>query len=477
MNIREYADYDGLGLAELVARKETNARELTQVAIAAANQLNPAMNAIVEVFEDAADSEVGNGPFAGVPFLIKDFVIMAKGRRQDMGSRLMSGFVASEDSHLMSRFRAAGLIAIGRTATPEFAFNVSTEPLRGGAVRNPWNPELMAGGSSGGSAAAVAAGITPFAHATDGGGSIRLPASCCGVFGLKPTRGRVSPAPYVTDPLGGLGVEFVVSRSVRDSAAVLDAVQGPAVGDRLEIAGPERPYAEVIQRPPRRLKIGFVNEAWSGRPADALCREAVVDAARLCASLGHELEETSLAIDHEKLLAAVLAVWTSDLAHNIAQAAQITGREPGPDNLEATILASFEHGKRLSAMDYLHALEVINEICRTLGAQLARYDVLLTPTCSKAPQLLGTYDANDGKLSAADWVRHIFDFGSFTLPWNVTGQPAMSVPLFWSPSGVPIGTQFVGRFADETTLLALAAQLATARPWKERKPPVALLYG
>lgn len=476
MEIEEYMSFDGLGLAELVAKGEVTAVQLAEAAVSAAARVNPAINAMVEIFDDAMDGKSGNGPFSGVPFAIKDFVITAEGRRQDMGSRLTAGLVAPADSHLMAQFRKAGFVAIGRTATPEFAFNVSTEPLLGGTVRNPWNTEFMAGGSSGGSAAAVAAGVTPVAHATDGGGSIRLPASCCGVFGLKPSRGRVSPAPYVTDPLGGLGVEFAVSRSVRDSAALLDAVKGPAPGDRLEIARPAEAYAETIRKRPPRLKVAFASQSWSGTPMDGACQAAVNDAAALCADLGHHVEEVVPAIDHDRLLDSVLTIWTAELAHNITEAAHVMGRAPGPDTLEATTLASYEHGRRLTAFDYLDALGAFNDMCRGLGGLFSSYDVLLSPTCSKLPQLLGTYDANDSKMSAADWVRRIFDFGSFTLPWNVTGQPAMSVPLYWSPSGMPVGSQFVGRFADEATLFALAAELEAARPWRDRWPPVSALH-
>lgn len=481
MHPQEYMKHDGMALAALVAAGEVTAAELAQTAIAAAERVNPAINAVVELFRDAVDSadthaNAAKGPLAGAPFLIKDFVIMSQGRRQDMGSRLMAGFTAPMDTHLMSRINAAGLVTVGRTATPEFAFNVSTEPIHGGAVRNPWNLEFMAGGSSGGAAAAVAAGIVPFAHATDGGGSIRLPAACCGLVGLKPSRGRVSPAPYVTDPLGGLGVEFAVSRSVRDSAALLDAVEGPAPGDRFEIPRPAIPYAEVITRAPRRLKVALVRESWTGRPLDAACRAAADDAAALLSDLGHQVEDATTdvaaAMNFDQLLKAVLTVWTSDLAHNIHMAAAMMGRTPGPDTLEATTLACYEHGRALSAFDYHDALEAMNEFCRTLAPVLGRWDLMLTPTCAKLPQLLGTYDANDSTLDAEGWVRHIFDFGSFTLPWNVTGQPAISLPLFWSPAELPVGIQLVGRFGDDSNLLAVAAELEQARPWRDKWPRV-----
>ncbi len=476
MKIEEYMSHDGIGLASLVRNKDVTSQELVATATSAANQVNPALNAVVEIFADELEPETGEGPFGGVPFFIKDFVIMAKGRKQEMGSRLMEGFVAPFDSHLMKKFRAAGLVPLGRTATPEFAFNVTTEPLAGGAVRNPWNPEYMAGGSSGGAAASVAAGIVPLAHATDGGGSIRLPASCCGVFGLKPSRGRVSPAPFMSDPLNGLGVEFAVSRSVRDSAALLDCVEGPAPGDRFEIARPEKSYTEAIKTPPTRLKIGMIAEPLAGQRMDDVCGLAVHDTAGLCQSIGHEVEEVKLSVDYEKILQATLTVWASELAHGITEGSRMTGRPPDHTRLEATTLACHEYAQRLTAFDYLDTLDTFNEFCRSSGDLFARYDVLLSPTCSRLPQVLGTFDANDATRSPEEWVGHIFGFGSFTLPWNITGQPAMSVPLYWSPAGLPVGSQFVGRFGDETTLLKLAAELEAARPWFGKWPSVNALH-
>ncbi|MGH6625840.1 MAG: amidase [Burkholderiaceae bacterium] len=330
MNLNEYASYDALGLAERVRSREVAPHELAQLALKACAQVNPQLNAVIALLPDweaQFASQPAGGAFYGVPFLIKDLVLHAKGVASDMGSRLVQGgFMAAYDSDLMQRYRRSGVLTLGRTNTAEFGFSATTEPVIYGATRNPWDTSRSSGGSSGGSAAAVAAGIVPMAHANDGGGSIRIPAACCGLVGLKPTRGRTPVGPDASDPLHGMGIEHVVSRTVRDCAAMLDATEGPGLGDHFVIARPPRPYLQETSTAPRRLRIAFTTAGFRGAAIDAQCIEAVQDAARLCASLGHHVEEARPMYDEEAFHAANLVYWSSFLAGAIAGTAAMLGQ-------------------------------------------------------------------------------------------------------------------------------------------------------
>ncbi len=475
MNLDDYSRFDAVGLAELVRRKEVSPEELLRVAVDAIQRVNPAINAVIDTRDaqarEALKQGLPEGPFRGVPFLIKDIGVHAEGVPTEFGSRLTQGTVFPYDSALMARYRRAGLVLLGRTNTPEFGNNASTEPRVRGPTRNPWNLERSPGGSSGGSAAAVAAGILPMAHGNDGGGSLRIPASLCGVFAMKPTRGRNSLGPNAGDLICGMGAEHVLSRTVRDSAAALDATQGPEAGDPYYAPPPPRPYLEEVRHAPRRLRIALVTASPMGGPVSPECVEAARQAARLCEGLGHDVTEAPLPHDGRLLHEAVVTAWSASLASLVAMIAHHSGKEAGPELLEATTWAAVRHGQTLSATELQRALGVFNFVSRQVGRFFEQYDVVLSPTVAAPPFPLGLLDANAPR-SAREWYDHAFGHCPFTAVFNVTGQPAMSVPLHWSEDGLPIGVQFAGRYADEATLFQLAGQLEQARPWAQRRPPV-----
>ncbi len=469
MDVAEYLQYDGLGLAQLVRQGDVTAGELTDCALALAAAWNPRINALVELFEDVdADSAstAPDGSFAGVPFLIKDLVLQAEGRRSEMGSRLGAGLVAPADSDLMARFRQAGLVTLGRTTVPEMGYNCATETVACGATRNPWDLSRSPGGSSGGSAAAVAAGIVPVAHANDGGGSIRIPASCCGLVGLKPGRGRVPIGPGAADGLGGLGIEFVLTRTVRDCAAMLDAVQGPGIGDPYIIAPPQRAYVESLQMP-AGLRIAFTTEPWSGVPVDPVIRAALEATARLLADMGHHVQQAAPVLDAERFAQANTDLWSAHIAHWVVDICAATGRRADSGSLEQATLAIHEHGLQLSAVDLLHAEDFFNVVSRDFGRFFTQHDILMTPTVAQLPWVIGEHASTGGNYTARSWTDHVFRDVPFTAVFNVTGQPAISLPLGRGENGLPFGIQFAARQGREDLLLALAASLEQARPWPQ----------
>jgi amidase len=470
----DYTGCDGLGLAGLVARREVSPRELLDTALAAAATINPELNAILQTLTDAGRAAIAAGlpagPFQGVPFAIKELVLHARGVRCDMGSRLAQGLVPDADTELMARFRKAGLVLCATTQSPELGYNPTTECTLFGPVRNPWDPTRSAGGSSGGSAAAVAAGIVPVAHANDGGGSIRIPASCNGLVGLKPTRDRTPQGPDYADLLCGLAIEFAVTKSGRESAALLDAVAGADVGASGMLPVPVRPYREEVNTPPGRLRIAFSATPASGAAIDPECVRAVTETARLLEDLGHTVVEDAPRFDWEAFLASIHVIWTGYTASAVQGLAAATGRTPGPATLEAVTLACYEEGRRHSAIDLLAAMAHGNTVSRQVGAFFSGYDAFVTPTVSQLPAPLGTLDQNRAGMSAMDWTRQLFTYVPFTPLFNTTGQPAISLPLAESASGLPIGVQIAGRFGDEATLFRLAGQLEAARPWADRRP-------
>lgn len=471
LDIEKYVSSDAVELARLVHDGEASAEELFTCASEMAERVNPSINAIIERFDPSLTySDADQAPFRGVPFLIKDLALQAEGVLHEMGSRLMVGYRAPIDTDLMRRFRAAGLATVGRVAAPEFGYCVTTEPLLTGPVRNPWDPKRMPGGSSGASAAAVAAGIVPVAHANDGGGSIRIPAACCGLVGLKPTRGRTPVGPYFGEQLNGWGAEFAVTRSVRDAAVLLDAIHGPGIGDPYVIPAPDRPYRQALTEPRRRLQIGFSSNPWSGAAIDASVVEALRQAAELCESLGHVVEETSPQFDWEAFFDATVTCWTSNMVLWVDGAAELSGRSPGPETLEATTLACYRHGQALLASELLAALAAMNDITRQVAAFFQDYDVLLTPVTAAPALPLGTLDANEPGVDAVTWSERTFGFAPFTPLFNMTGQPAMSLPLGRGPDGLPIGLQFAARFGREDVLFGLAAELERAAPWPRVAP-------
>lgn len=475
MELHEYTRYDAVGLAGLMARGEVTAAELAAAARAATAAVNPLINAVVESWPAEDTPTPGSTPLAGVPFLVKDLAVSMRGKRVELGSRLAAGNVAGADSFLMRRFRRAGLVTLGRTATPEFAYSTTTEPVLYGATRNPWDPTRTAGGSSGGAAAAVAAGITPLAHATDAAGSIRVPASGTGLFGLKPTRGRVSLGPDADEVFNGLAVHGGLSRTVRDSAALLDAIQGAETGDPYAAQRPRRPYLEEITQEPGRLRVGLMTTPWNGRAVEPAVREATLAAARLLESLGHRVDVTpvDLGVDWEEFVLANARLFTANLVTWIDGFAAAFGRPVDESTVEPETLASYAWGRTVSGPEFVHALDVRNRVARSIGAHFETQDLVLTPTLPEIPLLLGTYGHGAEGADGRGLLEHLFHRAPFTAAFNVAGTPAMSVPLASDPaSGLPIGVQFAAGHGREDTLFRLAAQLERAAPWADRRPPV-----
>lgn len=473
MKVNEYASLDATGLASLIRNGEVSVAEVWEAARQAIEDVNPKINALAAPLFDKPLNYNASGPFAGVPFAIKDIVCHAANVPTRYGSRMIPvDFSFPQDTELMKRWRAAGLATFGITTTPEFGFNGNTEALAYGSTRNPWDISRSAGGSSGGAAAIVAARGLPVAHANDGGGSIRVPAAACGLVGLKPTRGRVSLGPDAAEALNGMAIEFAVTRSVRDAAALLDAVEGPGVGEKYEIARPTRSYATEAGTDPGKLKIAISTKGWSPAAIDPACVAAVENTAKVLAGLGHHIEEATPHFDVEAFDNANLVLWSAGLANWITAFSSILGVEPTHDNIETSVLACLDYGKTLSAIDLLTAEQVMNMVCRSVGAFFQKYDLLLTPTLPSPAFSLGYLNANEAGMDARTWTRKLFNALPFTALFNVTGQPAISLPLCMSDDGLPIGLQFVGHYGAEARLFQLAAQLEQVMPWANRRPDV-----
>lgn len=473
MRLEEYSRYDALELAELVRRDAVSARELGELALHAIEKLNPHLNAVIEVFADRLPAEdhgpqVG-APFGGVPFLIKDFP-MERGRRAEMGSRLAAGYRPSRDSALMTRLRRGGLLALGRTTTSEFGLLASTLSHQTGITRNPWDPARSTAGSSGGSAAAVAAGIVPIASAGDGGGSIRNPASFCGLVGLKPTRGRISLGPGGGGSYSGMVTGFVLTRSVRDCAAALDVTAGYELGDPFEIAGNETGFLPAIGRSQGPLRIAFTTRAWSGLSVDPQIVSSVLETARRLEQHGHILVEESPQFDYQPFLEAQIDLWAAHTAHAIDTIAAATGRIPSEQTLEPVTLALYARGRALSATAFLKAEEEYAALTHRVAEFFVSHDLLLTPTNVITPPLLDTRVLTLATADVRDLFEHLAPIETFTALFNATGQPAISLPLHSTSTGLPIGMQFIGRQGDEATLLRLAARLEEDLPWASRLP-------
>jgi len=472
-----YEQYDGLGLAELVKRRELTPGDLLDAALARVEQLNPKLHAVcglaIAAARDSLADHAVDGPFAGVPFLLKDITASARGVPMTCGSRFYQGTGGDHDTELVARYRRAGLVIFGRTTTPEMAISPTTEAVAyGEPTRNPWNPVYSAGGSSGGAGAAVAAGIVPLAHGSDGAGSIRIPASCNGVFGLKPTRARLPAGPDAAEGWGGLLCEHVLTRSVRDSAAALDATHGPDLGAYYVAPPVARPFLTEIETPPARVRIAYTTRMFTGQPAHPECAAAVESSARLCAELGHEVVDAApTGFDWEDVLRSLVTIMASGTALSVRQRSLALGREPHEDELEPATWGAVRLAESIRGPDYLLALAGLHTFARTAAQFFARYDVLLTPVLAQPTAPLGRWamtnpDFADYRLGPEGLKNYV----AFTPFANATGQPAMSVPLFWSASGMPIGSHFIGRFGDEATLLKLARQLEEARPWRDRRP-------
>jgi amidase len=464
---------DATALSSLIANKEVSALELVDSAIERLEKVNGQLNAVVTpMYEEARAHAINHpqgGAFPGVPFLIKDFLAEVEGVRFTEGSAFLGEHIPSRDSELITRFRAAGLLFIGKTNTPEFAIGATTEPHRFGATRNPWNTTLTPGGSSGGSAAAVAARVVPMAHGNDAGGSIRIPASCCGLVGLKPSRGRVTLGPLYGDLFGGIVSELGVTRSIRDMAALLDAVAGPMPGEPYTLPAPERPYAEEFKREPGKLRIGFSAKTPLGDELHPECDRAVRGAAKLCEHLGHEVEERAPDYDAMRLWTNFTTLLASGVSWAMQDWSRRLEKPLAPQDFEPFVWTFGERGRALSATEYLLAVQDVQAEVRKYSPFFELYDLWLTPTLGQPPVPLGTlsYDGDPIELR-----RRTARFSPFTYIANATGQPAISLPLHWSEAGLPIGVHLTARVGEESTLLRIAAQLEQACPWADRYPSV-----
>lgn len=467
---------DATALAQLVREKAVTPRELVDFFIGRIEQLNPHLNAVVTpMFDEARKLSMGplpTGPFTGVPMLLKDLLAPYQGVRHTLGTRNLAHFIADHDGEIVKRYKRAGFIILGRTNVPELGLLPTTESALFGPCHNPWDTTRTAGGSSGGSAAAVATGLIPLAHGNDGGGSIRIPASCCGVFGFKPSRGRNPLGPDFGDLMSGLVAEHVLTRSVRDSASVLDLTAGYDPGDPYTAPSPARPFAEEVGRSPGRLRIAYlISTMREGITVHPDCRQAVEEGITLLAHLGHEVGEITPALPAEVIARAFTTVWAAGCAFNVKGIAFITGKDPAADQYEPLTWALSQMGQKVTGGDYLFAVQVLQRMTRDVATLFATYDVLLTPTLGEPPVPLGTFDSTP-EDPLRGWRRSA-EFVPFTPIFNATGQPAMSVPLYWNKEGLPIGLHFVGRYGDEATLFRLASQLETAQPWSDRHPPIA----
>jgi len=470
MGFAEYADYDGLGLAELVRKKKVKPAELVEAAIERIERHNPQLNAVVfKAYEEARTKAKAkhSGAFVGVPMLLKDILGFKKGWPTRSGSRFMPATPSPADATLVARFEAAGLIPLGKANVPEFGIVPFTEPKLYGSAHNPWKLDYSTGGSSGGSAAAVAAGIVPLAHANDGGGSIRIPAACCGLVGLKPTRGRNPLGPRFGDRLGGLVAEHVVSRSVRDTAAALDATAGPEIGD--PYAAPPAPgsYLAAIRKKPKRLRIAFSTTRLSGGAIDPECKAATEAAAKLCEKLGHHVEEGMPQVSTDDIGANFAPIWASGLTMTIDVVAEMAGKTPARGDFEGFTWSLYQYGKTISAAQYQLCWTNLHRLSRQVAAWQQPYDAWISPVLASPPMKIGTINLEETDLMKA-WAP-IGHYVPFTALQNITGQPAISLPLAWSKSGLPIGVQFVGRFGEEHLLLQLAAQIEKAEPWSKKR--------
>jgi amidase len=473
-DLHELSWLDATAQAELVRKKEIKPIELVNSAIARVEQLNPQLNAVVTKMyaeaRDLASGELPQGPFTGVPFLLKDLQAACQGVPMTAGSAFLRSFKPDHDNTLVKRYKHAGLVVIGRTNTSELGILPTAEPRLFGPTRNPWDDSRIPGGSSGGSAAAVASGMVAMAHANDGGGSIRVPASCCGVFGLKPTRARNPSGPRFGDLINSLVAEHAVTRSVRDCAVLLDATSGYDPGDPHCAPQPERPFSEEVGADPGRLRIAFTRQALTDVPIHADCVVAVEDAAKLCEELGHDVEEAAPRLNGQIFMHAFMTIWSVGNAQLVDSLSYAIGRKPSREEFEPMTWALIEMGRRRSALAYLLAVQSLQSISQTVSQFMETYDVLLTPTVAEPPLPLGSFEFPIDELLAG--FRRVETFAPFTPLCNATGQPAMSVPLYWNADGIPIGAHFIGRFGDEATLFRLGAQLEAARPWAARRPKV-----
>jgi amidase len=492
MAFNDYSKYDGLGLAELVRKKKVSPGELVEEAIARIEAHNPKLNAVVYKLYDRArtmaQGKLPDGPFKGVPYLMKDLIATLEGLPTSGGNKLWKDIPATLTSEMAKRWEATGAIVVGKTNTPEFGLTPYTESNTLGAAHNPWDTTRTTGGSSGGSGAAVAARMVPFATGGDGGGSIRIPSSACGLFGLKPTRGRTPTGPVIGEAWQGFAIEHLLTRSVRDSAAMLDATQGADVGAPYII--PEAgPFAKEVDKRVGTLKIAFSTKPMLGKNVHPDCVKGVEETALMLKALGHEVVEDAPVINGEEYSLHFLTILAGQIRADIDEIAQISGKKVSFDDFDPVTFATGLFGSMLKASDYAKAIRYLQTVSRDIGRFFEKYDVLLTPVLSQPPAKIGSMqlskaEVNQIKLIArtgATWIleamgvikpvaARTYEFVPWTPVFNVTGQPAMSVPLHWNDEGLPIGMHFVGKWGDEATLFRLAGQLEKEKPWFDKAP-------
>lgn len=494
---KEYDRYDGLGLAELIKKGEVSQGMVCEAAISRIEALNPGINAVIAtIYERArksAEEPSADGPFAGVPFLLKDLLVSLAGVPFTSGCKALARYVPDHDSELVTRFKKAGVNILGKTNTPEFGLMAYTEPELHGPTRNPWNTEHTPGGSSGGSAAAVASGMVPLAGGGDGGGSIRIPASCCGLFGFKPSRGRTPTGPDRGELWQGAAVEHVLTRSVRDSAAMLDATCGPDLGAPVTIPKPDRPFLEAMEQDSGRLRIAFNTRSPLGTPVHPEYVKATLETALLLQKLGHDVEEAAPGIDGKILAESYLCMYFGEVAADIDELRTVLKRDPVRQDVETLTWTLGMLGRSVSAFSFVKALREWGKAARIMGRFHETYDVYLTPTIAEPPIKIGALKPKPVEAAALKAVNAL-GLGAllkrsgiidkiavanlakvpFTQLANLTGQPAMSVPLHWTSDGLPCGMHFMAKSGNEGTLFSLARQLEVEKPWFDRRPDTAL---
>lgn len=469
----ELESFDGVGLAQLVKRGEVSALELVDETIrrieALGDTVSPVSIPYFELARTEAQKPLPDGPLSGTPWLLKDLILLLEGTVTSNSMAFLEGAVADHDSVIVQRAKAGGLILVAKTKVPEYGFCISTEPKMFGPVRNPWDLGRVAGGSSGGSAAAVAARVVPYAHASDGGGSIRIPASWCGLVGLKVSRGHCSYAPDYADFWIGGAVEGCVSRSVRDTAAYADITLGPTIGDPYELQVSDVPFLKAIESPPSSLKIGYTTSTRGMFDLDPECEKAVQSVAKLCEDLGHTVEEARLEIDDAAMNRCFSVLSGAEAAAAVGVMEAMLGRALTADDFSRVNWQRIESGRSILATDLVVAVETLRQIGRHVASQCAAYDMLLTPTMPCAAPPLGTFDMYG--MDADPYQELVFRYVCFTIPFNISGQPAITLPVHWSQDGLPVGVQFVARRGSDALLLRLAAQIEQAHPWWHRRPP------
>ncbi|MEZ5855640.1 MAG: amidase [Hyphomicrobiaceae bacterium] len=477
LSLADYASRDATGLAELVAKKEVSAKELAQTAMQAVEKINPEINAVVETYPDRIEglneSSLGSGPFRGVPFLMKDVWGHEGGRKIEFGSRLCEGMVAEQDSYFCTLVKAAGLNIIGRSAAPEYSLTGTTEGALYGNASNPWKKGYSTGGSTGGGAAAVSAGIVAMAHGSDIGGSIRIPASWCGQVGLKPSRGRISFGPALDENGFGLAMNFVQVRTVRDAAAMLDCLAKPQPGDPFVIPQPDEAYLSLSKKTAPRLKIGWTVKPLVGVPVDPEIVEAVKRTAKVLADMGHEVFEHDPDFDGVDSVKRFTDMWFFGFDARFEGYAAKTGRKIGPETLQPVTLKIYEHAKRLKAADFFAAVAEVNRARRKLGQFFVKADIWLSPSVAKVAEPWGNYNLGRTDVTMDDMVEKLYRVPcQYSVPHNLMGTPAISLPLAHHSTGLPIGIQLAGKPATEHLLLQLATALEQAMPWADRVAPL-----